>query len=148
MALEMAPWKKMSALRPFWRATDDFWNRFSHEMPLGEPAVGWDFSADLSETDDKIQVKAELPGLEAKDIDVNLSSDVLTIKGEKREEQEDKGEWHYQRERYSGYFQRSFRLPATVRGSEVDAEFKNGVLTINILKSEENKQRKVEVKSG
>lgn len=103
---------------------------------------------DISETDGKVQVKAELPGLEAKDIDVDVSGDVLTLGGEKKMEEEQKDERYYYRERYAGSFQRSFRLPSGVESDKVDAEFKNGVLTINIPKSEESKQKKIKIKSA
>jgi HSP20 family protein len=148
MALEIMPRRRSYGLRPFWREMDDFWNRFFEEAPLAERAWEWTPSVDISETDGNIQVKAELPGLEAKDIDVDVSGDVLTLRGEKMKEEEQKDERYYCRERYAGSFQRSFRLPAGVQGDKVDAEFKNGVLTVNIPKSEEGKQKKIEIKTA
>ena len=148
MALDITPWRRSGGLRPFWREMDDFWNRFFEEMPLAERAWGWSPSVDISETDGNVQIKAELPGLEAKDIDVDVSGDMLTLRGEKKMEEEKEEERYYYRERYSGSFQRSFRLPSGVESDKVDAEFKNGVLTINIPKSEESKQKKIEIKAG
>jgi len=148
MALDITPWRRSGGLRPFWREMDDFWNRFFEEMPLAERAWGWSPSVDISETDGNVQIKAELPGLEAKDIDVDVSGDMLTLRGEKKMEEEKEEERYYYRERYSGSFQRSFRLPSGVESDKVDAEFKNGVLTINIPKSEEAKQKKIEIKAG
>lgn len=147
MALELTPWRRSSALRPLWREMDDLWNRFWGEMPATEPSLGWAPSVDISETDGNVLVKAELPGLDAKDIDVDVTGNVLTLKGEKKTEEEKKEERYYYRERHYGAFQRSFQLPAGVQSDKVDAEFKNGVLTINIPKSEESKQKKIEVKS-
>ena len=89
-----------------------------------------------------------MPGLEAEDIDVDVRGDTLTLRGEKKMEEEKKEERYYRRERYSGSFQRSFQLPAGVQSDKVDAEFKNGILTINIPKSEELKQKKIEIKTG
>jgi HSP20 family protein len=73
---------------------------------------------------------------------------VLTLRGEKKTEEEQKDERYYCRERSYGSFQRSFRLPTGVQGDKVDAQFKNGVLTINIPKSEESKQKKIEIKTA
>jgi HSP20 family protein len=102
---------------------------------------------DVSESDGTVMVKAELPGMEAKDIDVDVTGDVLTLRGEKKMEEERKDERYYCRERYSGSFQRSFRLPPGVQSANVDAQFKNGVLTVTMPKSEESKQRKIEIKA-
>jgi HSP20 family protein len=101
----------------------------------------------LTETDGNVMVKAELPGMDPKDIDVEVTGDMLTLRGEKKTEEEKKDERYYCRERHYGSFQRSFRLPAGVQSDKVDAQFKNGVLTINIPKSEESKQKKIEIKT-
>jgi len=71
MALEMTPWRRTGGLRPMWREMDDFWNRFVGEMPLTEAAWDWTPSVDISQTDGNVQVKAELPGMDPKDIDVD-----------------------------------------------------------------------------
>jgi HSP20 family protein len=127
---------------------DDLWNRFFGEMPLAEHAWEWMPSVDIAETDGNVTVKAELPGMDAKDIDIDVSGDVLTLRGEKKTEEEKKEERYFCRERHYGAFQRSFRLPAWVQSDKVDAEFKNGVLSINIPKSEESKQKKIEIKTS
>ena len=104
----------------------------------------------LSETDTEIEVTAELPGVEEKEIDVNLTEDVLTIKGEKKMEAE-KSEGDYKVvERSYGSFERSMRLPCEVKSDKVDATFKNGVLTIKLPKSPEAaaKTRKIAIKAG
>ena len=148
MALEMTSWRRPGGLRPFWREMDDLWNRFFEEMPLAERTAGWMPAVDISEMDGYVQVKAELPGLEAKDIDVDVSGDILTLRGEKKMEEEKKEERYYCRERYAGSFQRSFQLPAGVEKEKVDAQFKNGVLTINIPKSAEAKTKKIQIKTA
>ena len=114
---------------------------------MAERTLGWAPSVDISETDGKVMVKAELPGLDPKDIDVEVSGDLLVLRGEKSKEEERKDERYYCRERYSGSFQRSFRLPTGVESDKVDAQFKNGVLTIEIPKSEESKQKKISIKT-
>lgn len=146
MTLELVPWRRPGEIRPLWSEMEDFWKRFFGEMPSARPDWGWAPSVDISETDGNIQVKAELPGLEAKDIDVDVTDNVLTLRGEKKMEEEQKGERCICRERYSGSFQRSFRLPG-VQSDKVNAEFKNGILTITIPKSEESKKKKVKIKT-
>jgi HSP20 family protein len=126
---------------------EDFWKGLFGEMPLEGPDWGWTPSVDISETDGVIQVKAELAGLEAKDIDVCVTDTVLTLGGEKKIEKKQEGERSICCERCSRSFQRSFRLPG-IQSDKVDAEFKNGVLTIKLPKSEESKKRKVKIKAA
>jgi HSP20 family protein len=116
-------------------------------MRLAERAWEWMPDVDIAETDGNITVKAELPGMDAKDIDIDVTGDVLTLRGEKKTEEEKKEDRYYCRERHYGSFQRSFRLPAGVQSDKVDAEFKNGVLSINVPKSKEGKQKKINIKT-
>jgi len=90
---------------------------------------------DVSETDKEIKVSAELPGMDEKDIDVSLTRDTLTIKGEKKQEAEDKGEGYYRMERSYGSFTRSIPLPIEVDTDKVQATFKKGVLEITLPKT-------------
>jgi HSP20 family protein len=92
-----------------------------------------------------LTIKAELPGLEAKDLDVSVSGDVLTIKGEKEHEKEEKDEQRHVIERSYGAFVRMVRLPAPVAQDQIKASFKNGVLTISLPKTEEAKQKAIPV---
>jgi HSP20 family protein len=101
---------------------------------------------DISETEDKLLIKAELPGLEANDVNVSISGDLLTIKGEKKEEEEEKDEHHHYKERYAGSFHRSFRLPVNVQADKVEAAFDKGVLNVTLPKVEEAKKKEIEVK--
>ncbi len=91
---------------------------------------------DVSESDKEIKVSAELPGMDEKDIEVSLSNDMLTIKGEKKEEKEDKGKDYYRMERSYGSFSRTIPLPIEVQTEKIDATFKKGVLTVILPKSE------------
>ena len=101
--------------------------------------------ADISKTKDKLIVKAELPGLEPEDIKLSLSGDLLTIQGEKKKEKEEKDEHHYSLERYSGEFQRSFRLPQEVQEDKIEARFDKGVLTITLPKSAKSKKKEIKI---
>ena len=138
--------RRSRGLTPFWRETEDFWNDFFPNVTGG--GFEWSPSVDVAESDGSVVIKAELPGLEARDIDVDVAGDVLTLKGEKKMDEEKIGERVFRRERFHGTFQRSFRLPAGVESEKVDANFKNGVLTITVPKSEESKHRKIEIKSA
>jgi HSP20 family protein len=102
---------------------------------------------DVSETEKELIVKAEVPGMDKKDIDISLSDGVLTIKGEKRQEREDKNEHYYTAERRYGAFSRTMPLPVVVDTNKVDATYKEGVLKIILPKSETAKAKKIEVKS-
>ena len=101
---------------------------------------------DISEADDHFVVKADLPGIDPKNLDISLTGNVLTIRGEKKEEREEKNERYYTLERQFGSFTRSFMLPADVKEEGIGASYKDGVLRVNIPKSERAKQKKIPVK--
>lgn len=96
---------------------------------------------DVSETDKKVEVMAELPGVDEKDIDVSLSNDILTIKGEKKSETEKTAKDYHLIERNYGSFERSTRLTCEVDAGKVKAEFKNGVLKIILPKTPDAKAK-------
>jgi HSP20 family protein len=105
---------------------------------------------DVAERENEYEITAELPGMEEKDIEVNVSDDLLTIKGEKREEKEEKKKDYYVSERRYGSFQRSFSLPDGIDANKIEAKFINGVLTVILPKTPEaqKKQKKIEIKKG
>lgn len=103
-------------------------------------------SLDLAETDDEIEVKLDIPGLKPNEIDIEVRGDSLHIKGEHKEEKEEKEKTYHRIERRSASFNRSVVLPCCVNEEKVTAECQNGVLTIRLPKTEESKTRKVEVK--
>ncbi|NLI83496.1 MAG: Hsp20/alpha crystallin family protein [Deltaproteobacteria bacterium] len=145
--MDLMPWKPFrKEIEPFRREMERLWDRFFGESFFSRPfAETWQPSADLLETETAIVVKSDLPGLDASDIDVSLSGDVLTIKGEKRKEEERSGERYHSVERYYGSFQRSFRLPAPVQTDKVEATFDKGVLTVTLPKTEEAKKKEIKV---
>ncbi|HEY8514639.1 MAG TPA: Hsp20/alpha crystallin family protein [Candidatus Binatia bacterium] len=103
---------------------------------------------DVSETDTEIQVSAELPGVDEKDIEVSLSDDVLTIKGERREEKEEKEKDYYRREQSYGSFHRSIPLPRGIDPDKVQASFKRGVLTVTLPKTAASQRKKIAVNAA
>src|SRR5579884_1863050 len=99
---------------------------------------GWAPSVDLYEDKDNFVVRAELPGMKKEDIEVTASGDTLTISGEKKREQEVKeGRDTYRAERYFGRFQRSMILPTAMDTGKIQAQYKDGLLTVTIPKAEE-----------
>ena len=96
---------------------------------------------DVSETDNEIQVTAEMPGIDQNDVEVLLEDDRLIIRGEKKEEREDKDRNYHVRERVQGAFSRTLPLPFAPDPNQVKAEFRNGVMTITIPKPQEVKQK-------
>ena len=105
---------------------------------------------DVSETDKADEITAELPGMDEKSVDVKLANGMLTIKGEKQDEKEEKKQDYYMRERTFGSFQRSFQLPTDVDTDKIEAGFKKRVLTVTLLKSAEaqKSEKKIAVKSA
>jgi len=103
---------------------------------------------DISESDKEFKITAELPGMDEKDIDVSVSNDVLTLKGEKKAEKEEKKANYYRMERSYGTFHRSIPLPAEVEKDQIEAKFKKGVLTVVLPKSEKavKESRTIEIK--
>jgi HSP20 family protein len=103
---------------------------------------------DVTEDKDNLFVHAELPGVDKKDVKVSVTGDVLTISGEKKNEQRDENKNYYRIERHSGSFSRSFTLPAEIQVDKISAESKDGVLTITLPKSEEAKivEKQIEIK--
>jgi len=103
---------------------------------------------DMVETREAIEVRAELPGISREDLDITVTGDMLTIKGEKKSDREEKESNYHLVERTYGTFQRSVSIPSYVRTDKIAAEFKDGVLTVKLPKKEEvrSKSVKVEVK--
>ena len=97
---------------------------------------------DVSETDAEVKVSAELPGMDEKDISVELQDDVLTLRGEKKSEQEEKGKNWFRREQSWGSFQRSIELPAGVDAAKATAKFKKGVLVFTAPKRPEEQAKR------
>ena len=120
---------------------------------LEPPWRSFIFSAppiDMSEDDKAYKISAELPGLDAKDVEVSVSGDRLGLKGEKRQQQEEKNKNYYLSERTYGSFERSFELPVSVDRGKIAADFSRGVLTITMPKTAEvqKQQKKIEIKSA
>lgn len=111
-------------------------------------AEGWAPAIDVSETDAEVTVRAEVPGVAAKDLDISVSSGILAIAGQKEEKSETKDEGYCCCERRFGSFRRSIELPDTVDADKINAESDNGVVTIHIPKKPGAKPKQIEVKTA
>jgi len=103
---------------------------------------------DIAETKKEYTITGEIPGMDVKDLEVTLSDGILTVKGEKKHEKEDKGENYYRVERQYGVFHRSFRLPENVKTEKSKATYKDGILKLTLPKTSVPKAKKVEVKEN
>ena len=139
------PWREMPNLpNRFSRFLDDPFfriGRMDEDANLGR----WNPPVDLYEKDDLFVIKAELPGVDKNDIKVDLKDRVLTLSGERASDSEVKEENYYRKERSYGKFQRVFTLPADVDSDKITAEFKAGVLRVEIPKPEGKKAKKVTI---
>jgi HSP20 family protein len=154
MAWELQTWKPFRELAPFRefdrmrKEMDRLWDSF-FEGGLRRRAEGggeWLPSLDVSETKNELVVKAEVPGMDPKDIDISLSDGMLTIKGEKKQEKEEKEADYHLVERSYGAFTRSVQLPKEVQSEKINASYKNGILKITLPKSEEAKKKEIKIK--
>lgn len=136
---------------------DDFFDKFTHSWPFTRPSFGslesTDFTlnpkVDIKEDKKSYKMSIELPGLDLENINLDLSDGVLTLSGEKKtEKEEDKDGNYHLMERSYGYFKRSFALPPSVEEDKIKADFKKGVLSVSMPKSEKAQklQRKISIK--
>jgi HSP20 family protein len=147
MVWEISPWRPFEFDR-IRKEMDRLWDSFleGRHIRKSEDDREWLPSVDVSETKNDLVVRAELPGLESKDIDISMNNGYLTIKGEKKNEREEKDENYHLIERSYGSFSRSVRLPKEVLSDKITASFKNGILKITLPKSEEAKKKEIKIK--
>lgn len=133
---------------PVRRSLFNEFDRLFETPSRGQFPNNWGLALDVAETDDGYTVKASVPGLNADDIEITLEDNVLTIKGEVKEDEEITKENYHIRERRFGSFSRSVRFPVLVNSGEVDATYENGVLTLSVPKAEEVKPKRITVKAN
>jgi HSP20 family protein len=136
-----------------WREIDDLFDRYTRAV--GRPRNGnqeviatgdWAPRVDIAETDKAFVIKAEIPEVKKEDVKVTVDNGVLTIRGERKQEKTDNGKKFHRIERFYGSFTRSFTLPDNVDETNVKASFKDGMLNLQIQKTEEVKPKAIEVK--
>jgi HSP20 family protein len=130
------------------KLVENFFGGFDFH-PFGRRSVTFMPQVDVADTDKEIKVSVELPGLDDKDVEVSLTRETLTIKGEKREEKEEKGKDYYRSERSFGSFTRTIPLPFEIDAEKAAASFKKGVLTVNLPKTKQviSETKKVAIKA-
>ncbi len=125
---------------------DRFFNGFS--VPYSSRVDSeWVPNFDISETDEAFIIRAEVPGMGKDDVDVTYTEGLLTIKGEKKIDEEKEDECYHCRESRYGSFSRSFRMPRDVVADKIDAAYKDGVLKLTVPKSEKEEPKKIEIKA-
>lgn len=144
----LMPWRSanpwMGLMRQEW---DDMWQRFfGGPSELTTNVANWSPQVDVEETNDAILVKADLPGIDPKDVEINVQERNLTLKGEKKEEHEDKQKQYHRIERFSGSFFRSIPLPAEADLERITATSTKGVVTVTIPKKPGAQAKKVVIK--
>jgi HSP20 family protein len=143
--IQWNPLREMVSLRERMnRLFDDSWFRtdgYGDDVAMGM----WSPAVDMFEKNDHLVIKAELPGMEKKDINLDLKDGVLTLRGERKHENQVQDENFYRREMSYGKFVRTFSLPSDVDPEKIKAEFQNGLLTIEVPKPEQHKPKQITV---
>ena len=138
----------MSLQREVERLFEDFSRGFPSMSAFGNGGSGLMPSIDVTETDKEIEITAELPGLEEKDVQINVSGNLLTIRGEKKAEKEQKDKNYRLIERSYGSFERTLELPEGVNADAIKADIAKGVLKVTVPKPVPAQAKKIEVKSA
>jgi HSP20 family protein len=146
----LMPWNRGGrTLEPFRRELEDFFQRFFEPPGPAEPGAlpAWAPRVDVEETDKEVAVKADLPGVDAKDIDVSVVDGTLILRGERRDERKEKGKGFERAERFVGRFYREIPLPPGADPDKVTATYRNGVVSVTVPKKPEVQPKKVAVKA-
>lgn len=144
--------RSRGGLRP-WRAPwglEEEFSRFFEDFGNGQGFIeeGFTPAIDIRETDDAYIVEADVPGMKKEDVHIEVNDDVLTIKGERKSEHEEKRKDYHRIERQSGSFRRTITIPGGFKYDAVDAKFEDGVLRVTLPKHEDAKPRRIEVKAS
>jgi HSP20 family protein len=135
------PFDRDLSTRNFSDLLDDFFNEAVGTQGRGKFMPGMD----VSETDDQYQINLEIPGMNKEDINISMEKGLLTISGEREMEKESEGKKYHRVERRYGKFSRSLQLPDNVDADSVKANYKDGILTISVAKSEEEVKKQIEI---
>ncbi len=152
--MSIVRWNPARELLNIEREFGRMFNNFEKRFGFGNGGDGneeyenavWSPLTDISENKDNYILKMDLPGIDKKDVKISYSDGQLYINGERKQEKEDKDSKYHRVERSYGKYYRSFTLPAKIKESAIDAEFKDGQLTITVPKSEEAKPKELEIK--
>jgi HSP20 family protein len=143
------PYEGLQTLRRLNNVLDEaFGNWPLQQDESGSITAAWHPAVDVFEDKDAVKIVAELPGVKPGDVKLSLENNLLTIRGEKKQEAEERSERVHRYERSYGSFERVFALPSTVDGEKISAEYQNGVLTVTVPKAERARPREIPVRSA
>lgn len=147
MSTALTPWQpSVGLIEPFRKEMEEMMERFfGHENGKSRAPEVWAPRVDVEETDKEILVKADLPGVDPKNVDITVEHGVLMVRGEKKEEKEEKKKNYHRVERFVGSFYRAVQLPPGADAEKVSATCANGVVTITIPKKPEAQPKKISV---
>ncbi|MBN2321562.1 MAG: Hsp20/alpha crystallin family protein [Acidobacteria bacterium] len=143
--MKLVPFMRRIEVPTTTRLFEEFFNEFPFFGSTLDGRDHWTPSVDIMEKDGNLILRAELPGLNEKEIELKLEGNILTLKGERKMENEDEKGTYHRVESYYGSFTRSFRLPETVDCEKINAEYRNGVLKVTIPQKPEVKPREIPV---
>jgi len=143
---QMTRYSPTNTLRDLQREVDDIFDRFFDRGSREQSTSAvWSPRTDLIETDTSYRIRLDLPGMTKEDININLQNNTLTVRGERQSERTNEDDEHVRVERTFGTFHRTFRLPDAVDAENIEAAYEDGVLTINVPKTEESTRRQIEI---
>ncbi|MCD4674268.1 MAG: Hsp20/alpha crystallin family protein [Anaerolineaceae bacterium] len=139
-------WEPMNEIISLRQAMDQLFND-AYTRPMGISGVSTSPAIDLYQDNDNVVVKAALPGLKAEDVEISVTADVLNLRGEYKQESEQKDATYHIREQRYGSFERAIRLPVEVQTGKAKADFEDGILTITLPKAEAVKPKMISIKA-
>lgn len=142
------PGENFQTLRRLNSVLDEAFSNWPFQQESGSITSSWYPACDVFEDKDAVKIVAELPGVKHEDVKLSLENNLLTIRGEKKQEAEERSERVHRYERSYGVFERAFVLPSTVDGEKISAQCQNGVLTIVVPKAERARPREIPVRSA
>ena len=142
------PFENFQTLRRLNSVLDEAFSNWPFQQESGSITSSWYPACDVFEDKDAVKIVAELPGVKPDDVKLSLENNLLTIRGEKKQEAEERSERVHRYERSYGTFERAFVLPSTVDGDKISAQYQNGILTILVPKAERARPREIPVRSA
>jgi HSP20 family protein len=143
------PFESFQTLRRLNNVLDDAFSTWPLQQDeSGAITSAWYPAVDVFEDKDAVKIVAELPGVKPQDVKLSLESNTLTIRGEKKQQAEERSERVHRYERSYGSFERAFVLPSTVDGEKISAEYRDGVLTVTVPKAERARPREIPVRTA
>ena len=143
--LSRRPVENFQTLRRLNSVLDEAFAGWPFQQESGSITSSWYPACDVFEDKDAVKIVAELPGVKPEDVKLSLENNLLTIRGEKKQEAEERSERIHRYERSYGSFERAFVLPSTVDGDKISAQYQNGILTILVPKAERARPREIPV---